>query len=113
MNPRLSSAPPIDAAGLRLAALADLDEEDLAAIRRATAVTRRVLAHRELVAEGRPVTEPMIVVRGFAARIRLFADGRRQILNFLLPGDLIGVCRQARPVAATTVVALTELNTCR
>jgi CRP-like cAMP-binding protein len=44
--------------------------------------------------------------------VRQLADGRRQILNFLLPGDLIGVCDQAHPVATTTAAALTNVHLC-
>lgn len=40
------------------------------------------------------------------------AGGRRQILSFLLPGDLIGVCNQPSPLAVSTVTAITEIGVC-
>ena len=40
------------------------------------------------------------------------SDGRRQILSFLLPGDLIGYCRHSRPVAISNVLAVHELSIC-
>jgi CRP-like cAMP-binding protein len=93
----LSSA--YDATLNRLSALAQLTPEDIEAL-------------RELLGEGKPVTQPSIVLSGWAARTRLFSDGRRQILGFLLPGELIGFCSQRDPLATTTISALTEVNLC-
>ena len=45
--------------------------------------------------------------------MRILADGRRQFLSFLLPGDLVGMCRHARPLAVSTVIAITPLKSCR
>lgn len=49
----------------------------------------RVFAPRdELQAERRPMEGLHLIVEGFACRFKLLPDGRRQILGFLLPGDL-------------------------
>jgi CRP-like cAMP-binding protein len=64
------------------------------------------------MSEGRAVTEPSILLSGWACRTRIFSDGRRQILSLLLPGDLIGVHRQSRPMAATGITALTDVTLC-
>src|SRR5690242_16362524 len=40
-----------------------------------------------LADEGDPPRLAFIVTRGLACRYRLLADGRRQILAFLIPGD--------------------------
>lgn len=95
------------AAAVRLPRLARLDDDELAALN-AIRPCRRIAAHREIVAEGTPVSEPMVVVSGWVGRTRLFADGRRQILNLLLPGDLFGFSRHVQPRAMTTIMALTE-----
>ena len=73
---------------------------------------RQVKARSELSAEGRPLPEPMLLLSGWAARTRVMEDGRRQIISFLLPGDLIGHCRQTMPVAAATLVTLTPVRLC-
>lgn len=51
---------------------------------------RRVVRGREIVAEGRKYDELMILLEGVALRYRVLNDGRRQVLNIVLPGDLIG-----------------------
>jgi len=89
-----------------------LDEPALAALRLAMARTRTVRPHRELMTEGRDITETQLVIDGWAARVRQLADGRRQIMNFILPGDLIGLCDYDRPVASSTIVAITPVTVC-
>lgn len=42
----------------------------------------------EMVAQHRPTDGLQLLVEGFACRFRLLPDGRRQILGFLLPGDI-------------------------
>lgn len=97
----------------RLSALARLDGDALQALERsiASSVTDRVRS--ELLTEGREIPAALLIVEGWAARVRILSDGRRQFLSFLLPGDLVGLCRQDRPLAVSTVVAITPLKTCR
>lgn len=47
--------------------------------------------------------------QGWAVRHKDLADGRRQILDFVLPGDLVGVEAKIQPVADHTVTTLTDL----
>jgi CRP-like cAMP-binding protein len=96
----------------RLAALADLDDRALAALEEAGAEARVVRARRELLAEGGGIGAPRIIAEGWAARARTLPDGRRQLLNLLLPGDIIGIAAHPRPLAPCTVVALTEVAVC-
>jgi CRP-like cAMP-binding protein len=44
--------------------------------------------------------------------VRYLPDGRRQVIGLLLPGDLVGNCRQCRPVSVSTVVSLTAVEFC-
>ncbi|MBE1529446.1 CRP-like cAMP-binding protein [Sphingopyxis sp. OAS728] len=96
----------------RLGALAPLDTHEWEALAEAQLVRHRVAAHRNIIEEGARVTSPRIILAGWAGRTRIFADGRRQILSLLLPGDLIGKCRQSHPLAATGAVALTDVTLC-
>jgi CRP-like cAMP-binding protein len=96
----------------RFTALASLSDHDLDALRAAERSRQSFAPHREIVTEGMPVREAAILLSGWAFRVRQFADGRRQILGLLLPGDLIGMCRQRNPLAVTTIVALTEVTLC-
>jgi CRP-like cAMP-binding protein len=65
----------------------------------------------ELVSEREPHYRARFLISGWAARVRWLADGRRQILGFLLPGDGIGLCLRPHPLALATTVALTPLMT--
>ena len=51
---------------------------------------RRIARGREIVAEGRKYDGLLILLDGAALRYRVLNDGRRQVLNIVLPGDLIG-----------------------
>ncbi len=97
----------------RLNSLVPLDAISLAALDAAASESRTVLARRELVSESMPVGDPMLVLEGWAARVRQLSDGRRQILSFLLPGDLVGHHGYEGAVAATTIVAFTDIRVCR
>lgn len=97
----------------RLSALSPLDPAAVHMLERAIASATTVRAGSELLSEGRPISAASLIVEGWAARLRMLADGRRQFLSFLLPGDLIGMCQHERPLAASTVVAITPVKTCR
>lgn len=96
----------------RLGSLSPLDTHEWKALAEAQEVRLRIPAHRGIIDEGERVTAPRIILSGWAGRTRIFADGRRQILSLLLPGDLIGKCRQSHPLAATGAVALTDMVLC-
>ena len=82
---------------LRLSALAPLNADELALLRDLTAVARSVPTQSELCVEGR-VQPPLVLLSGWACYQRLLGDGRRQIISFLLPGDIVGsVMRNALP----------------
>jgi CRP-like cAMP-binding protein len=105
-------APDTSSVVARLSALAPLNGSELEALEMATRSRRNVSAHHDLIEEGSPVAEPAILLSGWVGRSRIFPDGRRQILSLLVPGDLIGVCRQRNPIAATGMVALTPVVLC-
>ncbi len=50
---------------------------------------------------------------GWAFRFKTLSDGRRQILNFLLPGDLIGLQDQMSEVSPHGVEAVTDVQLCQ
>ncbi len=105
----LTGAPP---ALRRLASLAPLDTWSFEAIDAALAKAQKIRRRRDILGEGKPIAGAQLLVRGWAARVRIFADGRRQFLSFLLPGDLIGYCRQPAPLAVSTVTTLTDVEIC-
>lgn len=96
----------------RLAELVHLDEPAMAALAMAVRNHRPERARRELLREGTAVASPLLLLSGWVARVRLLEDGRRQILSFILPGELVGHCTQPRPLAVSTWTALTNVVTC-
>ncbi|MEG3164800.1 Crp/Fnr family transcriptional regulator [Sphingomonas sp. PB2P19] len=95
----------------RLCRLARLDAATLTALATAERDQRRWPARREMVGEG-DLIKPRAIVSGWAFQQRILGDGRRQIINFLIPGDLIGVCAHRQPVESASIVAVTEVVTC-
>ena len=51
---------------------------------------RQIDRHRDIIAQGRPYRSVFILCSGFAWRYKILPDGKRQLLSFALPGDLIG-----------------------
>ena len=102
----------LPSAVLRLSRLAPLPPSDVAMLNAAVASRQIVRPRHELASEGRQVLGPRLIVSGWAARVRLLADGRRQLISFLIPGDLIGLCRQPQPLAVSTIITLSELSFC-
>lgn len=96
----------------RLARLAALVPDEVEALQRAERDPRLYAARRELIHEGEPIRDQRALVSGWAYRQRILADGRRQVLGFLLPGDLIEACPQSRPLAAASIMAVTEVHCC-
>lgn len=100
------------AAFRRLTSLVEFDPEAIALLAHHISSSRTLPMRGELLREGTPIGTPMILLSGWAARIRQLEDGRRQIMSFLLPGDLVGNCRHEGPIAVSSVVALTSLQYC-
>ncbi|MDQ1156502.1 CRP-like cAMP-binding protein [Sphingomonas sp. SORGH_AS 950] len=105
----LGSSPP---ALQRLSRLATLDQAAVAALMEAMGRSTVFRPRRELLVEGRDIVTPHLILSGWAARVRILLDGRRQFLNFVLPGDVVGLYHHARAVAPTTVISLTEVTSC-
>ena len=66
---------------------AHLTDEDRAVLQDLTSRTRRIDRHSDISPEGERPENVHLVVEGFACRYKTLADGRRQIMAFLVPGD--------------------------
>jgi CRP/FNR family transcriptional regulator len=71
---------------------------------------RHLAAHTELIRSEEPQSELGILLKGWACRYRLLPDGRRQILDVHLPGDLIGLDGFLMTSSQDFVVTLTEVT---
>jgi len=74
----------------KLARLASLSPAEIAVLSEFQANPRRIARGREIVAEGRRYDGLLVLLEGVSLRYRVLQDGRRQVLNIVLPGDLIG-----------------------
>jgi CRP-like cAMP-binding protein len=69
-------------------------------------------AGTEIIRAGDECPEIYTLYSGWAFRFKTLPDGRRQILNFLLPGDLVGLQAAMFDVAQYGVEALTDAELC-
>jgi CRP-like cAMP-binding protein len=65
-----------------------------------------------IIAAGQEQAELYTLYAGWAFRFKMMPDGRRQILNFLLPGDFIGLQAAMFEASLHGVEALTEVQLC-
>ncbi len=72
----------------RLACYGPLSSEDLRLIEQLSANSRQYSTDDLVVKAGDPVERMFVVLDGLAGEFKLLADGRRQILPYLLPGDM-------------------------
>lgn len=71
---------------------------------------KRIGRHQDILVEGDQPNGILFLKEGWAYRYRLLGDGRRHIINFLIPGDLIA---PLFPTANHFVGALTDVVVCR
>lgn len=93
----------------RLARFADLSPVEVNLIGSLTTRTEDYAAGTELVAEGQTLDSPRLLLSGWACRFRMLPDGRRQIFEFILPGDVFGLCLRPQTIALTTAISLTPV----
>jgi CRP-like cAMP-binding protein len=90
-------------------------DNSIAEIALVQSIKRRELhlgAGQLLIYEGQADAPLFTLVRGFAFRFKTLQDGRRQILNFLLAGDYIGVQQNMAEAASAGVMTLTDSVFC-
>lgn len=112
MTATVLPAAPHVAAMRRLQSLSPLDGLATAAIERAAARSRRVERRAEVFREGQDMHGGLLLLEGWTARIRQLPDGRRQLVSFGLPGDLLGYCQFDGARASSTMAAVTVVTIC-
>ena len=71
-----------------------------------------VPAGAAVIGENVPNGKLFTLYAGWAFRYKTLSDGRRQILNFVLPGDLVGLQQEFGDSAAHGVEAVTDCALC-
>jgi len=94
----------------RLKHFVDFTPEDLAALRGLIEYEAMVEKRRDLVVDGYPYTKLSFIKDGIAARYKVLRNGKRQIVNLVLPGDVIGLPGSFLEKARYSVVAVTDLK---
>lgn len=89
-----------------------IDEAQLAIINEMKREHLVLEAGAEIIAAGQEQAELYTLYAGWAIRHKTLPDGRRQILNIHLPGDLIGLQGALFEAASCAVEALTEVQLC-
>lgn len=72
----------------------------------------RVAPGATVLNEGEESPHLYTVLDGFGIRSKALADGRRQVINFVLPGDLIGLQGQMLGQMSHSVEAVTQMTLC-
>lgn len=87
-----------------------LREQDRSLIDRLPADLRTYNAGEVIILEGDPDQSGLLIQDGWAYRARYLEDGERQIINFLVPGDLTEPGVFVNGHADHSVVALTDVT---
>ncbi len=87
-------------------------EDEIALINTLKIDHRRIASGTDIIHGGQEDAELFTLFSGWALRYKSLEDGRRQILNFILPGDLIGLQAALLAAAEYTVEALTDVEVC-
>lgn len=78
----------VDRLILKLENFTRVSGDERRALAEASTTVRRFGAHEDLVLEGEPTDGIKLILEGFACRYKILPDGRRQIVAYLVPGDL-------------------------
>jgi CRP-like cAMP-binding protein len=95
---------------LKLQHGAELDDEDRQALERAVAKVEKVDADKDLIREGEKPEHIHVVLEGFTVRYKVLPDGQRQIMAYLVPGDM---CDMHGSILGTMDHSIGTLTPCR
>lgn len=97
------------ALGRKLSSVIRLSNAEIDCIEAMLKRKKHFAAGQELVRDGEPYERSYVLKEGWAIRFKALSDGRRQILNFVLPGDIVGLFSPLFERADHSVAALTDM----
>jgi CRP/FNR family transcriptional regulator len=89
-----------------------MTDDEIAFMRRFKSGEAVAPAGTEIVSQGQKSPVLQTVLSGMAVRSVLLQDGRRQVISFVFPGDLIGLQSGLMGEARHSVTAVTEMTLC-
>jgi CRP-like cAMP-binding protein len=87
-----------------------LGDDDLDCLWRLLEADLRVGKRRDLVVDGFEYRKLGFVESGFASRYKLLRNGKRQIVNLIMPGDVVGLPGSFVEKACYSVAALSDMK---
>jgi CRP/FNR family transcriptional regulator len=96
----------------RTDAFSPVTADELAFINKLRTGALKVDAGRDIISEQKSSGKIYTLYSGWAFRYKTLSDGRRQIMNFLLPGDLVGLQEKFADGATSGVQAATDAVLC-
>ena len=97
----------LEALAARLGYYNHLGDDDRARLADLGPKVRTFAANSEIVVAGQQMDAVLVMREGWAARFKTLEDGRRQILNILLPGDIFDLQVLVAAEADHSVIAVT------
>lgn len=94
----------------KLGALCLLSEDEIDLLEGLQNNTLEVEKGRDFIVEGTSLRTTFIVLEGWAMRYGVLSNGRRQVLSYALPGDILGLHVNFRADATYSASALTPLK---
>ena len=95
---------------MRLLQHVDLDAADLESLDAIIDGELTIRKRRDLIVDGYEYRKLCFVSDGYAVRYKLLPNGKRQILNVVLPGDVVGLPGSFYERAVYSVTAVTDLR---
>src|SRR3546814_8938406 len=88
-----------------------LSPDEIQALEAIQTDTRSYPTKSDILRAGQAIERPIILRSGWVFSYQSLSDGRRQIVNFLLPGDLFGAFGRFPRVASVSLACLTPVET--
>ena len=95
---------------MRLKHFVDLTPGDVEILRVLVDAEAAIDKRRDLVVDGYPYNKLCFVKDGMAARYKVLRNGKRQIVDVLMPGDIVGLPGSFLDRAPFSVIALTDMK---
>jgi CRP-like cAMP-binding protein len=91
---------------------APLTGPEVAVLKKLQSAVRHVRRGSDIIVQGRKYDGIFIVIDGFGLRYKIMSDGKRQVFNISLPGDMVGYPACFFDQALYSVTALTKVTAC-